>query len=59
MISNGSEGGIVGNCLDNWQIFVKAYSSLKRITSFGISDCCSETVMGKSVSLWLETSFSD
>lgn len=51
MISNGSEAGVVGDSSDNWQIFVEAFSSLERITSFGVSDYCSGIVMGKSVGL--------
>ena len=51
MISSGSEAGIVGDCSDNWQIFVKEFSILKRIASFGISDYCDSTTMGKSAGL--------
>lgn len=51
MISNGSEAGIVGNCSDDLQVFVKAFSSLKRITCFGISEYCSRMAMGKSADL--------
>lgn len=58
MISNGSEAGIVGNCSDNGQIFVKAFSSLKRIASFGIGDYCFVVALGESAGLWLEASFS-
>lgn len=49
VISSGSEAGVAGRCSDNWQIFVKAFSTLKRITSFGIGGYCSLTAMGKSV----------
>lgn len=56
MISNGSEAGIVGDCSDNWQIFVKAFASLRGITSFGIGDYSSSIAMGKGVGL--EASFS-
>lgn len=48
MISNGSEADIVGNCSDDLQVFVKAFSSLKRITCFGISEYCSRIAMEKS-----------
>lgn len=58
MISNGSEADIVGNCSDDLQVFVKAFSSLKRITCFGISEYCSRIATEKSADPWLETCFS-
>lgn len=58
MISNGSEADIGGNCSDDSQVFLKAFSSLKRITCFGISEYCSRTVMEESADPWLETCFS-
>lgn len=57
VMSSGSEPGIVGDCSDNWQIFVQVFSCLERITTCCTSGCCSSIAMEQSASVWLETNF--
>lgn len=48
---------MVGDSSGDSQVFVKAFSSLKRITCFGISEYCSRIAMAKNADLWLGTCF--